>query len=165
MNIPFQFSLNTTAGNKIYGRLFEYTAGGASYDMNNVLNAINGANAAFGADAATRFGLFGIPKPFVDTPRPFWLMSVSVVAWYSADVGARIDFGLYSISNNSFVPIYPCVATGVNAGGIARTGVRGDNGFRVNWTADLIPVLRATKQTATDGAVTVTGDITVALEG
>lgn len=164
MNIPFWHNLNTTAGGKNYGRVMEYQTVAATYDLNKVLNGWWNANAVFGADDAAKFNTFGVPVSFLALPRVLYVTSITLSAWYSADVGAQIDFGLYSISNNSFQIIYPCLATGTSSGGIARIGMQWENGFRVKWTTDLIPAFRATKQTVTDGAVNIAGDIAVITE-
>lgn len=162
MNIPFLFDLTTSA--KIYGRLFEPLAVAATYDFNQILNGFENANAAFGATVADVYGNAGVPYAFVTTPRALYVTSISLAAWYSADIGTEVDFGLFSTAAGTFLPLYPCVATGTNAGGMVHSGHVYETGFRVNWTSVLLPCFRAKKQTATDGSVRIAGHISVITE-
>ncbi len=164
MNIPFLFDLNTTAAAKNYGRLFEPLAVAATYDYNQILNGFENANAAFGADVATVYSNSGVPYTFVTTPRPLYVTSISLAAWYSADVGAQVDFGLFSTAASTFLTLYPCVATGTNSGGMVHSGHVYETGFRLNWTSVLLPCFRVKKQTVTDGAVRIAGHVSVITE-
>lgn len=154
MNIPFQFALHTST--TPIGRLLDYGTASSGYDVNNTLKTI-AANTGLGASAAARLAACGIVIPA--TPVPVWLVGFSITAWYSTDVGAKVDIGLYNVSGTSFIPLYECVAAGVKAGGIQKGLSKYETGFLLPLSSNLIPAIRASNQNGTDGSLTVAGDV------
>lgn len=159
MNIPFRFALNTSTTR--YGRFFDY-AGSDGWE-NQTLKSIVAVPAlvdGLGTTAAARLAAVQLVPP----SRAFYVNGFSLTAWYADSTqNVKVDFGLYDTVNSVFVPLYECCATGDPAGGIQKTFGQSESGLYVPQSATLIPCVFVSKQGATDGNVTVAGDLSLFL--
>lgn len=157
MNIPFRFALNTST--EVYGRLFDY-AGADGWENQTLksIAAIPGSPDGLGLTATLRLQALQVLPP----SRAFYINGFSLTAWYADSTqNVKCDFGLYDTVNSVFVPIYECPATGDPAGGIQKTFGSQETGIYVPQSDTLLPSIRVTKQGATDGDVTVAGDLSL----
>jgi hypothetical protein len=151
VNIPFRFALNTTTNPT--GRVFDFTTA----SVKNLLLESISASAAFSGTATARLAAAGIVIPTAK----FWVVGLSITAWYSTDVGVRAEFGIHNTTGGAFTPLYSCVSTGVKAGGIQKTFAVTETGLYVPQSATLLPAFKVFNQTGTDGDVTLAGDLAI----
>jgi hypothetical protein len=163
MNIPFRFALNTST-NPI-GRVYDY-AGSDGWENQTLktLAVIPGSPDGLGTVAATRLAAMCVLPPA--TTKNVAINGLSITSFNATDTqNPKVDIGLWDTVNSAFLPLYECVATSNPGGGIQKTFGAGESGLYVpiaqGISSNLFLAIRVTKQGATDGDVTIAGDISL----